>query len=52
MDGIHDMGGMQGWGTVLIEPEEPVFAEPWHARTFALGLASMGYRDQPGCLPS
>ena len=42
MDGIHDMGGMQGWGTVLIEPEEPVFAEPWHARTFALGLASMG----------
>jgi len=42
MDGIHDMGGMQGWGTVRIDPDEPVFAEPWHARTFALGLASMG----------
>lgn len=42
MDGIHDMGGTQGWGTVTIEAGEPVFAEDWHARTFALGLASMG----------
>lgn len=42
MDGIHDMGGTQGWGTVTIEPDEPVFAEPWHGRAFALGLASMG----------
>lgn len=42
MDGIHDMGGMQGWGSVKIEPDEPVFAEPWHARAFALSLASMG----------
>jgi nitrile hydratase len=42
MDGIHDMGGTQGWGTVAIQPDEPVFEEPWHARTFALGLASMG----------
>ncbi|MEX3010622.1 nitrile hydratase subunit beta [Hoeflea sp. TYP-13] len=42
MDGIHDMGGTQGWGTVRIEPDEPVFADLWHGRTFALGLASMG----------
>lgn len=42
MDGIHDMGGTQGWGTVTIDPAEPVFEEDWHARTFALGLASMG----------
>lgn len=42
MDGIHDMGGTHGWGTVAIDPDEPVFAEDWHARTFALGLASMG----------
>jgi len=42
MDGIHDMGGMQGWGTVKIDPKEPVFSEDWHARTFALGLMSMG----------
>ena len=42
MDGIHDMGGAHGWGAVAIEPDEPVFAADWHARTFALGLASMG----------
>jgi nitrile hydratase len=42
MDGIHDMGGTHGWGTVAIEPDEPVFEEKWQARTFALGLASMG----------
>ena len=42
MDGIHDMGGTHGWGTVAIDPDEPVFEEDWHARTFALGLASMG----------
>ena len=32
MDGIHDMGGTQGWGTVVIDPDEPVFAEPWEAQ--------------------
>ncbi len=42
MDGIHDMGGTQGWGTVEIDPNEKVFDEDWEARTFALGLASMG----------
>lgn len=42
MDGIHDMGGKQGWGTVQIDADEPVFAEPWEARSFALALASMG----------
>ncbi len=39
MDGIHDMGGMQGFGAVpVIDPAEPVFDEPWEARTFALAL--------------
>ena len=42
MDGIHDMGGMQGWGTVAIDPDEPVFREPWHGRAFAMGAMSMG----------
>ena len=40
MDGIHDMGGTQGWGTVVIDPDEPVFAEPWEARAFASALLS------------
>jgi nitrile hydratase len=42
MDGIHDMGGMQGWGTVAIDPDEPVFREAWYGRAFAMGAMSMG----------
>jgi nitrile hydratase len=42
MDGIHDMGGMHGWGTVVIDPDEPVFREDWHGRAFAMGAMSMG----------
>jgi nitrile hydratase len=41
VDGIHDMGGMQGFGRVgPIDPAEPVFDERWEARTFALALLS------------
>ncbi len=40
MDGIHDMGGTQGWGTVTIPRDEPVFAEPWEAKAFAFGALS------------
>lgn len=42
MDGIHDMGGMQGFGSVAIDPDEPVFREQWHSRAFAMGVMSMG----------
>lgn len=40
MDGIADMGGTQGWGTVSIEPDEPVFHERWEAKAFAFGALS------------
>jgi len=39
MNGVHDMGGMQGFGPVLREPGEPVFHAEWEARAFALTLA-------------
>ena len=42
MDGIHDMGGQDGWGTVTIEPDEQVFASEWEGRAFAMGAMSMG----------
>jgi nitrile hydratase subunit beta len=42
MDGIHDMGGIQGYGTVVIDPNEQVFASPWESKAFALGVLSMG----------
>ena len=40
MDGIHDMGGLQGFGPVRVEPDEPVFHAPWEARVFALTSAA------------
>jgi nitrile hydratase beta subunit len=42
MDGIHDMGGMHGFGKVEPEPNEPVFHTPWEGRCLALNRA-MGY---------
>ena len=36
MDGIHDLGGMSGFGAVEVERGEPVFHERWEARAFAL----------------
>ncbi len=40
MDGVHDMGGMHGFGPVAPEADEPVFHEPWEGRTFALMIAT------------
>jgi nitrile hydratase len=41
VDGIADMGGMQGWGPVKRPGAEPVFNQRWEGRAFALGLLSM-----------
>jgi nitrile hydratase beta subunit len=42
MDGIHDMGGMHGFGKIEPEADEPVFHAPWEGRTMALNRA-LGY---------
>lgn len=39
MDGIHDMGGMDGFGKVDPEPNEPVFHERWERRVLAMSRA-------------
>jgi nitrile hydratase len=39
MNGVHDMGGMQGFGPIAAEANEPVFHERWEARALALTLA-------------
>jgi nitrile hydratase len=39
MNGAHDMGGMDGFGPVMPEPNEPVFHAEWEKRAFALTLA-------------
>jgi len=39
MDGIHDMGGMHGFGKVEPEEDEPVFHAAWEGRCLALNRA-------------
>jgi nitrile hydratase subunit beta len=39
MDGIHDMGGMDGFGKVAAEADEPVFHADWEGRVLALNRA-------------
>ena len=39
MDGAHDMGGVDGFGPVVPEPDEPVFHSEWERRAFAITLA-------------
>jgi nitrile hydratase len=39
MNGIHDMGGMHGFGPVTPERDEPYFHEPWEARMFGIDQA-------------
>ena len=40
MNGVHDMGGMHGMGSVAPEPNEPVFHERWEGRVLALQRAT------------
>ena len=44
MNGVHDLGGMHGFGPVEPEPNEPVFHHDWERRTFALAHSVMGAR--------
>jgi nitrile hydratase len=41
MNGVHDMGGMHGMGSIQPEPDEPVFHQRWEARAFGL-VRAMG----------
>ena len=36
MNGIHDLGGMQGFGKIEREENEPVFHADWERHIFAL----------------
>jgi nitrile hydratase len=41
VNGIHDMGGMHGFGPVLVEADEPVFHARWEARVFGMSAMVM-----------
>ena len=47
MNGIHDMGGMDGFGPMRPETNEPVFHEPWEARVFGMSMAGAGLPPAP-----
>jgi nitrile hydratase beta subunit len=44
VNGIHDMGGMHGFGKVEPEADEPVFHAPWEGRVLALRRALGAWR--------
>src|ERR1051325_8975644 len=48
MDGVHDLGGMHGFGPVEHEKNEPVFHEPWEGRVFALRTSVTTAPRRPG----
>ena len=41
MNGVHDMGGMDGFGKVEPEPNEPMFHTEWEGRVLAM-VRAMG----------
>jgi nitrile hydratase beta subunit len=41
MNGVHDMGGMDGFGKVEAEPNEPMFHAAWEGRVMAM-VRAMG----------
>ena len=49
MNGIHDMGGMHGFGPVVREEHEPVFHEPWEGRVY--GMLSRARAIMPPAYP-
>ena len=44
MNGVHDMGGMHGMGSIQTENDEPAFHERREGRAFALTLAMAAWR--------
>jgi len=47
MDGVHDLGGVQGFGTVEVEADEPAFHHPWERTARSLVYAVMIQTPNP-----
>jgi hypothetical protein len=41
VDGVHDLGGMHGFGPVPVDEDAPLFHEPWEGRVYAMAGAVM-----------
>jgi nitrile hydratase subunit beta len=42
LNGVHDIGGMDGFGVIERETDEPVFHEPWERRVFGMSMVGAG----------
>jgi nitrile hydratase subunit beta len=42
MNGVHDMGGMDGFGPVVREVDEPVFHAGWERRVYGIAAGLLG----------
>jgi nitrile hydratase len=42
MNSVQDIGGLDGFGPVRVELNEPVFHEPWESRVFAMAISRVG----------
>lgn len=59
MDGVHDMGGMQGFGAVIHDENEPVFPTKWEGRMLGIDRSAIGapgtsldrWRHMIECIP-
>ena len=40
MNGVHDMGGLEGFGPVEVEVDEPFFHVPWERRQLGVAMAT------------
>lgn len=45
MDGIHDVGGKQGFGSIKVTTEDPPFATEWEGRAFGISKAATAASD-------
>ena len=50
MNGVHDMGGMQGFGPVHAEKDEPMFHARWEGRLAAMRRALIATGKFPAAL--
>lgn len=44
MDGVHDLGGTEGFGPMPIEANEPVFHHDWEGRVMAMRMLMGAWR--------
>ena len=48
MDGVHDLGGLDGFGSVERKPAEPLFEQEWERRAFRVMIGWIATQAPPG----